>query len=74
MLHNLWSTEGSVGKFLFYFPFANKIYSVAHFSVGWSATGSKQLIFLGLGYEHGADVCLAWVVRLFHMTMMALNY
>ena len=47
-LHNLWPTEGSVSKFLFCFTFTNKIYLVAHFSVGRSATRSKQLIFLGL--------------------------
>ena len=49
VLHNLWPMEGSVGTFLFCFTFANEIYSVAHFSVGQLATGSKQLIFLGLG-------------------------
>ena len=47
-LHNLWPMEGSVGKFLFYFTFANKIYSVAHFAPGRLVTGSKQSIFLGL--------------------------
>ena len=70
MLHNLWPTEGSVGKFLFYFTFANKIYSVVHFSVGWLATGSKQLIFLGLGHSLCALIQGLWrATRADHLTV-----